>query len=268
MEVAGSTTGPGKAHFEHCIGIDYSGAGSPEDRLPGLQAYRAGPGQATTLWVPDAVLGRRRARWSRSTLTEALLAHLEAAGPTVIGIDHALGFPASYLSRYGLDDWDSFLRDFVSSWPAHRSGTTVESLRAGNPRSGRADEYRLCERWTTGAKSVFQFDVQGSVAKSTHAGLPFILELRSALGARLHVWPFDGFEPKAGVHVIAETFPSLFRRRYATEGRRVDEHDAFAVARWLTERCERDELPMFLRPPLDSAQQAKARREGWILGVV
>ena len=36
------------------------------------------------------------------------------------------------------------------------------------------------------AKSVFHFDVQVSVAKSTHAGLPWLRYLRQQLGGRVH----------------------------------------------------------------------------------
>lgn len=253
--------------FEWCIGIDYSGAGAPDQRQPGLQVYRARPGgSAPELLVPDGAPSRRRTRWSRNALTDALIAHLSTAGPTIIAIDHALGFPLSYLERYGLATWPTFLADFVAHWPT--TTHAVEAFRAGNPRSGKASEYRLCERWTSGAKSVFQFDVQGSVAKSTHAGLPQLARLRAALGNQLHVWPFDGFTPQPGQHLIAETFPSLFRRRYPCDNRTADEQDAWAVARWLSERCARDELGMYLHPPLDAAEGARARLEGWILGVV
>jgi hypothetical protein len=37
---------------------------------------------------------------------------------------------------------------------------------------GNARWRRLTEERAGGAKSVFHFDVQGSVAKSTHAGIP------------------------------------------------------------------------------------------------
>jgi hypothetical protein len=52
---------------------------------------------------------------------------------------------------------------------------------------------RVTEQRVGSAKSVFHFDVQGSVAKSTHAGIPWLLYLRRQLGARLHFWPFDGW---------------------------------------------------------------------------
>ena len=42
---------------------------------------------------------------------------------------------------------------------------------------------RLTEERAGGAKSVFHFDVQGSVAKSTHAGIPWLRFIRQRLGA-------------------------------------------------------------------------------------
>jgi hypothetical protein len=128
---------------------------------------------------------------------------------------------------------------------------------------------RLCEQWTAGVKSVFQFDVQGSVAKSTHAGLPWLLWLRQMPGSRqrLHFWPFDGFAVPPGKSVIAEVFPSLFRRRYPKAGRSADEHDAWSIATWLYEMDRRGVLEHYFKPPLTLAEQRQAALEGWILGV-
>jgi hypothetical protein len=134
-------------------------------------------------------------------------------------------------------------------------------------RVGRPDEFRLCERWTSSAKSVFQFDVQGSVAKSTHAGIPWLKRIREAAGAHVHIWPFDGWTVPEGKAVIAEVYPSIFRNRYARERRSADEHDAYAVARWLSECAARGVLGRYLDPPLTVHERAAAEREGWILGV-
>jgi hypothetical protein len=76
------------------------------------------------------------------------------------------------------------------------------------------------------------FDVQGQVATSTHAGLPWLLWLRMMFEAKasIHFWPFDGFDVPEGKNLIVEVYPSLFRRRYAKQGRTPDEHDAYCVA--------------------------------------
>ena len=235
------------------VGIDYSGAGKPTQRLPGLQLYADG----------ERVAPEGGGNWSRAALAERLVAWLGEGEPMIIGIDHALGFPESYLERHRLADWPAFLEQFVRHWPTDREPVAEVRRRVASPKS----ELRLTDRFTTGAKSVFQFDVQGSVATSTHAGLPWIGRLRAAAGSRLHCWPFDGWQPQPGVSLLAEVFPSLLRQRYPRDDRTVDQQDAYAVSRWLGEMERRGELDRFLEPPLDRRERAQARREGWILGV-
>ena len=75
-------------------------------------------------------------------------------------------------------------------------------------RTGSSRWRRLAEERCR-AKSVFHFDVPGSVAKSTHAGLPWLLSLRNQCGSKLHFWPFDGWKPPHGRSVIAEVYPAL-----------------------------------------------------------
>jgi hypothetical protein len=77
---------------------------------------------------------------------------------------------------------------------------------------------RLTEEGTR-AKSVFHFDVPGSVAKSTFAGLPWLRFIRGQLGSRVHVWPFDGWAIPAGRSAIAEVYPSLWSRSFPREDR-------------------------------------------------
>ena len=45
--------------------------------------------------------------------------------------------------------------------------------------------------------------MQGSVAKSTHAGLPWLPRIRNEVGDKVHVWPFDGWDVPDGKSVIA-----------------------------------------------------------------
>jgi hypothetical protein len=126
---------------------------------------------------------------------------------------------------------------------------------------------RLTEERTGGAKSVFHFDVQGSVAKSTHAGIPWLRCIRERLGPRVHFWPFDGWDIPAGRSAIAEVYPSLWRRGFAPEGRTGDQHDAFCIAAWLALADRDGTLAGLLKPDLSPAERAAAQVEGWILGV-
>lgn len=260
-------------NFTRFIGIDYSGAETPETRLKGLQAY-----QATPNTEPRPVRPTLPARnWSRRELAHWLLAELQGDAPLLIGIDHGFSFPLGYFERYGLGSWPAFLDDFCRHWPTDEPGCSVDSVREGvwwkhypkppGERVGTSGEFRLCEQWTSSAKSVFQFDMQGSVAKSTHSGIPWLRFLRERIGERFFFWPFDGWRAPEGVSVIAEVYPSIFRNRYPKDGRTADERDAYSVARWLEESARRGILGHYFEPPLTEAERRIAGLEGWILGI-
>ena len=117
------------------------------------------------------------------------------------------------------------------------------------------------------AKSVFHFDVPGSVAKSTHGGLPWLHFLRRRLGQRIHVWPFDGWDFPAGRSVLAEVYPSLWRRDFVRGGRTADQHDAYSAAAWLQRADHEGRLSAYLSPSLTRDERTLARVERWILGV-
>lgn len=105
------------------------------------------------------------------------------------------------------------------------------------------------------------------MAKSTHAGLPWLRFVRQQLGARVHFWPFDGWDIPAGRSTVAEVYPRMWSPSFARTDRTADQHDAFSVARWLS-RAEQDgTLAGFLRPVLTPSDRTVAEVEGWILGV-
>lgn len=68
----------------------------------------------------------------------------------------------------------------------------------GAARMGNTRWRRLTELRAGAAKSVFHFDVQGSVAKSTHTGIAWLRYIRRQLGERVHFWPFDGWDIPPG----------------------------------------------------------------------
>ena len=109
--------------------------------------------------------------------------------------------------------------------------------------------------------------MQGSVAKSTHSGLPWLRFIRDRAGGRAHFWPFDGWDIPAGRSAIAEVCPALWSRSIANDGRTADRHDAYSIVVW-TFRADRDRgLRAYLKPDLTGADRAVAEIEGWILGV-
>lgn len=255
--------------FDLFIGIDYSGAGTADTPLHGLQVYGARPGRAARKWPAPARGMRRASNWSRQAIAAMLLERARSGERFIAGIDHCFSMPEAYFERYGLHGWPAFLEDFVEHWPTHQRDASVHALRAASVRTGTAQELRLAEKWTSSAKSVFQFDMQGAVAKSSHAGIPWLKWLRDQAGERLHFWPYDGWDPAAGKSVVAEMYPSMLKRRYpAEEGMSADQHDAYAVAMWLQDMAARGALADYFRmPPLTSAEQMIVACEGWVLGV-
>jgi guanosine-3',5'-bis(diphosphate) 3'-pyrophosphohydrolase len=116
------------------------------------------------------------------------------------------------------------------------------------------------------AESVFHFDVQGSVAKSTHSGIPWLRFIRQRLPA-VHFWPFDGWEIPHRRSAIAEVYPARWSRGFAKDGRTQDQHGAFSIAAWLSHADRDGRLAAFLQPDLSPAERTVAQVEGWILGV-
>jgi hypothetical protein len=265
--------------FDLFIGIDYSGAETPTSRLKALQVYAAQPGQTPEKQFSRAISNNGRpCNWTRKEIAAWLIELAKQNVRYIAGIDHGFSFPLSYFERHHLANWSQFLDDFVRHWPTDRDHMYIDFIRDGaihdwpdwpgpGLRDGKASEFRLCERWTSSAKSVFHFDVQGAVAKSTHAGIPWLKRIRETVGDRVHIWPFDGWQPPASKSVIAEVYPSIFRNRFERDGRTPDEQDAYAVCRWLSESASRGALARYLDPPLTLPERRIADREGWILGV-
>jgi hypothetical protein len=251
--------------FARYIGIDYSGARTPTASLKGLRVYLA---EGDALPVEVSPPPSSKIYWTRRGIAEWLVERLAEDAPTLVGIDHGFSFPIRYFDEYGLKhDWPTFLDDFQRHWPTDEDNTSVESLRSGVTRKGDARWRRLTETRAGGAKSVFHFDVQGSVAKSTHAGIPWLRSIRERLGTRVHFWPFDGWDIPAGRSAIVEVYPALWSRSFANEGRTRDQHDAFSVAAWLS-RADRDgRFAALMNPDLSPPERTLAQVEGWILGV-
>jgi hypothetical protein len=255
--------------FTRYIGIDYSGAETPTASLKGLRVYM-GEHDLPPIEVPPPPSPRKY--WTRKGIAEWLVERLAEDAPTLVGIDHGFSFPLRYFEVHRLlPDWPTFLDDFQRHWPTDDDHAYVDFVREGihgngTARMGNARWRRLTEERAGGAKSVFHFDVQGSVAKSSHAGIPWLRFIRQRLGKRVHFWPFDGWDIPARRSAIAEVYPALWSRGFANEGRTADQHDAFCIAAWLLHADRDDTLAGFLKPDLSPAERTVAQVEGWILG--
>jgi len=264
-----SPTADGPA-FDRYIGIDYSGAETAESSLKGLRIYvaeRASP----PVEVPPPPSPRRY--WTRREIAEWLAERFSEDRPALVGIDHGFSFPLKYFERYKLArDWSGFLDDFEQHWPTGGANTYVDFVRDGlhgngAARAGSPRWRRLTEVRAGGAKSVFHFDVPGSVAKSTHAGLPWLRYLRQRTAGRVHFWPFDGWRVPRGRSVLAEVYPSLWSGRFPRQDRDPHQHDAYSVAEWMRQADGDGSLSRFFNPRMEPHERKTAEIEGWILGV-
>jgi hypothetical protein len=254
--------------FNRYIGIDYSGAKTPASSLKGLRVFMADrSGPPTEVQPPPSP----RKYWTRREIAEWLLERLSEEQRTLVGIDHGFSFPLRYFDEHNLPhDWPAFLEDFQRHWPTDDDLTYVQFVRDGACGDGAArygnTRWRRVTEEKAKAKSAFHFDVQGSVAKSTHAGLPWLRYIRLHAPSA-HFWPFDGWEIPVGRSVMAEVYPSLWSRGFAKDGRSDDQHDAFCVAAWMR-RCDFDgTLVEFFAPDLAPEENEAAHIEGWILGI-
>ena len=253
--------------FERFVGIDYSGAKTPTSSLRGLRVFVAkGHCEPEEVLPPSAPAKY----WSRRGVAEWLRALLSEPQRTLVGIDHAFSFPLRYFETYELPkDWGAFLADFCLHWPTDQ--VSVDSVRRGERGRGaqRAGDshWRRVTEVRCGAKSVFHFDVQGSVAKSTHSGLPSLEALREEHRGDVHFWPFDGWSIPPEKSAVVEVYPRLWKDAFPAQSRSGDQHDAYTVARWMCEAAQNGTLASFLEPELAPPDREVARVEGWILGV-
>ena len=106
------------------------------------------------------------------------------------------------------------------------------------------------------------------MAKSTHAGIPWLRYLRQRLEERVHFWPFDGWKVPVGKSALVEVYPTLWSKSLPREGRTPDQHDAYVAASWLQRMDKDGRLGKFFKPDMLPGQYPVAQVEGWIFGVM
>ncbi len=257
--------------FDRYVGIDYSGAETSTSSRKGLRIYMAArTSPAVEIQPPPSP----RKYWTRQEIGEWIVDRVREQERTLIGIDHAFSFPLQYFTRHNLaHDWPAFLDDFQLHWPTDDKYTYVDFVRDGSKgnaaaRSGHSRWRRITEKRTGRAKSVFHFDVPGSVAKATHAGLPWLRYIRRNAGDRVHFWPLDGWDMPVDRSVIAEVYPSLWSHAFPRQALTSDQHDAFSVAEWMRQTDLGGNLSRFFHPSLTASERAIGQIEGWILGIM
>lgn len=258
-----------KAAFNRYIGIDYSGAETCDSSLKGLRVYMADHATDPREVAPPPSLRRY---WTRKAVAEWLAERLLGTSLTLVGIYYGFSFPLQYFEKYDLPhDWTAFLDDFQKHWPTDEACTYVDFGREGACGNGAArcgdSRWRRITEVRAGAKSVFHFDVPGQVAKSTHAGIPWLRYVRNRVGDRVHFWPFDGWQVPPGKSVVAEVYPALWSHSFPHNGRNSDQQDAYAAAEWLRRNDLEGSLERFFSPSVTAQERKAAEIEGWILGI-
>lgn len=230
-----------------------------------------------------------------------------AVGPTLVGFDFSLGYPAGTAAALGLGGipWEA-------TW-AHLTAEIVDGERNRNNRFDVAsrmneavapglgpfwgcppskasatlsvtkptevqpvEEWRAVERTLREAArrpfSSWQLAGAGAVGSQSLLGIPAVAALRASDADRVAVWPFTtGLrvpELRPDAVVIAEVWPSL-RPVVVRDGDVRDRAQVEAVARWLHAADHDGELVRWFAPCVSDAVARDAEsEEGWILGVV
>src|SRR5205814_3709752 len=115
--------------FSRYIGIDYSGAETPDAGLKGLRLFSAGRDASPIEVVPPPGPSRY---WTRRGLADWLIEQLGRDERTIVGIDHAFSFPLRYFEIHHLEpEWQTFLDDFHAHWPTDERLAYVDFIRDG-----------------------------------------------------------------------------------------------------------------------------------------
>ena len=256
--------------FDRYIGIDYSGANTPTTRLTGLRVYMANSKDQPT--VVDSPYPRAT-RWTRKEVAEWLVEILREEPLSIIGIDHGFSFPHIYFTTFKVStNWPEFTNDFCAHWPTDQDNVRVRDVKDGQvgrgiDRLGEPTWKRITEM-RCGARGVFIFPGQGTVAFSTHSGIPWLRYIREEVGDRVHFWPFDGWKIPRGKSTLVEAYPSLYNDKYEIKEPSEHHHDAYSVAAWMREADLNGTLEKYFNPSDLSPEKKKmAKIEGWIIGV-
>ena len=163
--------------FQQYIGVRYSGRKGPGDRVAQLRVFSAHGDHEP---YPEGNPADENGHWSRRELAEWLADEGGRGGCGHRGHRPCILVPAELYGPQRAEELGRVpgrLRGPLAHGPLLR-----RELLPGNPRTGDPDEHRLTGRWTAFPHSVFDWDLQDSRARSTHAGLPWLEYVRRSGG--------------------------------------------------------------------------------------
>ena len=248
--------------FQRYIGIDYSGAETPDSSLKGLRVYEA---SCESLPVEIEPPPSPRKYWTRHGLAEWLTNQMSGSLPVLVGIDHSFSFPLRYFEVHHLEpDWPTFLDDFQKHWPTDREHTYVNFIRDGLMGNGNARTGNSRWRRITEGKSRRQVSLSlrraglGSQIDTCRTPLAALYAART--GDRIHFWPFDGWVIPSGRSLWSKCILRLWNKNFPVKGRTSDQHDAYVAAAWLRQADLDGSLDTFLKPEY-ADQRIPCRRD-------
>jgi hypothetical protein len=289
------------ARFDLHLMVDWSARGVPSPRLPTKDAIWIGAARPSGM--VEAPVYRRTRSAAMAWLEARIGAEREAGGRVLVGFDFPFGYPAGFAAHVtGRPEaravW-RWLRGAIEDGPDNASnrfavagrlngmfggvgpfwgrpaGLEVPGLPArGRERVRTPDhpaERRLVEGAVPRAQPVWKLFTTGSVGSQALLGLPRLEALARAVpGAQ--VWPFDtGLAVPEAPVVLAEIYPSLLAeavRAAQHPGEITDAAQVRVLAAALAALDAQGGLgPLMTLPGLAGADRARAREEGWILGV-
>ena len=228
--------------FSRYIGIDYSGAQTPTSNLTGLRVTMAEDDGSPVEVLPPHPRQSPRKYWTRKGVAEWLVERLAEDAPTLVGIDHGFSFPLRYFEASPRTRLAGFLDDFQHHWPTDQdTSMSISSATArATARRARATPLAAADRGARRRREIRVSFRRAGIGGEIHPCRHSLAALHPpAAGARVHFWPFDGWDIPAGRSAIAEVYPALWNATFANEGRTGDQHDAFSIAAWLS-RADHD----------------------------
>jgi hypothetical protein len=207
--------------FDKFIAIDWSGALRNYDGIA-VATCRTGHGAPRLVAPPEKY-------WTRSSIASWLKNRLDRKEPLLIGLDFAFGFPFDDATGY-LGGLARGVDDIFGLW------SLIEEKSCGDPDFGclrfiTCPEYKRLF-WTRGPQphdwinrkrhtelacaaatsthpdTLYKMIGSKQVGKASVSGMRVLHHIRSCMGDRVAIWPFD----RVQTSVMVEIYPTMFRK--------------------------------------------------------
>lgn len=257
-------------NFERIISIDWSGAGSENDRVDLRVAQWDHATDRCRIQLPSNTSATRS--WRRSDCRRFLRDRLAQSPRTLVAMDFGFSLPwGSDGAVFEVNGWREMIQRIATLYAdAETARETAKAINALPRFEGhgpfRFDEsrndfrfylqhgvsyYRLTELAAPQAISQWYLGSGGTVGFHSITGMSALDELldeRDAGNLRFSVWPFEAV--KADEHVLVESYPAICPKCVEdAECRGDDERDAWKVLKCLVAANQQDEIDQWFELP-------------------